>query len=85
MANLPHNDSLHSTVGEFAATYANITTNSSYYDDWAYVHCDLNPVIHFTGLFLPFHRYFVWAYGQALKNSCGYKGVSPYWDWRLGM
>lgn len=49
MSHLPHNDSLYSSVGTFAATFANITTNSSYYDDWAYVHCDLNTRIHFTG------------------------------------
>ncbi|KAF4613412.1 hypothetical protein G7Y89_g15475 [Cudoniella acicularis] len=44
---------------------------------------DLNPTIHFTGLFFPFHRYFVWSYPQSLKNDCGYTGVSPYWDWTL--
>ena len=49
MAHLPHNDSLVSTVGEFASLFANITTNSSYYDDYVYVHSDLNPIIHFTG------------------------------------
>src|SRR5579859_2175312 len=48
MAHLPHNDSLVATVGEFAAM-ANITSNSSYYDDYVYVHSDLNPTIHFTG------------------------------------
>lgn len=49
MAKLPHNDSLVSTVGDFAATFANITSDSSYYDDYVYVHSDLNPTIHFTG------------------------------------
>ena len=53
MARLPHNDSLVATVGEFAAI-ANITSNSSSYDDYAYVHSDLNPVIHFTGRFSSF-------------------------------
>lgn len=48
MAKLPHNDSLVATVGEFAAV-ANITSDSSYYDDYAYAHSDLNPTIHFTG------------------------------------
>lgn len=46
MAKLPHNDYLTTTVGEF---WANITSDSSYYDDYAYVHSDLNPTIHFTG------------------------------------
>lgn len=84
MAKLPHLDTLVSTVGDFASTFANITADSSLYDDYAYVHSDLNPTIHFTGLFYPFHRYFVWSYTQALKNDCGYTGVSPYWDWTLG-
>ncbi|KAH8667387.1 Di-copper centre-containing protein [Tricladium varicosporioides] len=83
MAKLPHNDSLISTVGDFAATFANITSDSSYYDDYVYVHSDLNPTIHFTGLFFPFHRYFVWSYTQSLIKDCGYTGVSPYWDWTL--
>ncbi|KAF8857631.1 Di-copper centre-containing protein [Acephala macrosclerotiorum] len=82
MAQLPHNDSLVATVGEFAAI-ANITSDSSYYDDYAYVHSDLNPTIHFTGLFFPFHRYYVWSYTQALKNDCGYTGVAPYWNWTI--
>jgi len=48
MAKLPHNASLTATVGEFAP-YANITADSSYYDDYVYTHADLNPTIHFTG------------------------------------
>jgi len=62
MARLPHNDSLTTTVGEFASLTANTTTDSSYYDDYVYVHADLNPTIHFTGLFYPFHRIFVWSH-----------------------
>ncbi|KAM5344156.1 hypothetical protein ACJ41O_012693 [Fusarium nematophilum] len=31
--------------------------------------------------FLAWHRYFVWAYEQALRNECGYKGAHPYWNW----
>lgn len=50
MAELPHKDSLKATVGEFAP-FANITSNSSYYDDYVYTHCDLNPVIHFTSTY----------------------------------
>ncbi|TFY74831.1 hypothetical protein EWM64_g9182 [Hericium alpestre] len=37
--------------------------------------------IHFTGLFLPWHRWFVQAYETALKDQCGYTGASPYWNW----
>ncbi|KAK7046422.1 hypothetical protein R3P38DRAFT_3307777 [Favolaschia claudopus] len=37
--------------------------------------------IHFTGLFLPWHRWYVAVYESALKERCGFKGVSPYWNW----
>jgi hypothetical protein len=50
MAELPHKDSLKATVGDFAP-FANITSNSTYYDDYVYTHRDLNPVIHFTGTY----------------------------------
>lgn len=50
MAKEPHHNSLVATIGEFAV-YANITSDSSYYDDYVYVHSDLNPSIHFTGWF----------------------------------
>lgn len=35
------------------------------------------------GLFLHFHRYFIWLYEIALREECGYKGTQPYWDWTL--
>jgi len=31
------------------------------------------------GQFLPFHRLFVWAHEQALRNECGFTGTQPYW------
>ncbi|KAJ7810278.1 Di-copper centre-containing protein [Mycena olivaceomarginata] len=37
--------------------------------------------IHFTGLFLPWHRWYVHVYEGALKSKCNFRGVSPYWDW----
>ncbi|KAI9930255.1 hypothetical protein ASPWEDRAFT_100809 [Aspergillus wentii DTO 134E9] len=33
--------------------------------------------------FLPWHRYFIHVYETALKESCGYTGHLPYWDWTL--
>jgi tyrosinase len=41
------------------------------------------PGIHFNGVFLPWHRYFLWQYESALINECQYKGAQPYWDWTL--
>ncbi|KAF6780534.1 FAD binding domain containing protein, partial [Colletotrichum musicola] len=31
--------------------------------------------------FLIFHRYFTWAYENALREECGYRGYQPYWNW----
>lgn len=33
------------------------------------------------GNFLTWHRYFTWAYQQALRDECGYEGYAPYWNW----
>lgn len=54
--------------------------NTSLYDDFPYVHAQLNIEIHFVAQFLPWHRLFVHMYESALKN-CGYTGTMPYWDW----
>lgn len=60
---------------------APVNENSTYYDDLVYVHMNLNPIIHFTGLFLPWHRLYVHQWTNALRKQCGYKGVAPYWAW----
>lgn len=44
---------------------------------------DLNTRIHFTGLFLPWHRWYVYLFENTLKSKCGYTGVSPYWNWTI--
>ncbi|KAJ5892138.1 N-acetyl-6-hydroxytryptophan oxidase ivoB [Penicillium subrubescens] len=36
-----------------------------------------------AGLFLPWHRYFLWLFEKALREECGYKGYLPYWNWPL--
>ncbi|KAJ0383292.1 hypothetical protein COL922a_010781 [Colletotrichum nupharicola] len=33
------------------------------------------------GNFLTWHRYFTWAYENALREECGYEGYQPYWNW----
>lgn len=37
--------------------------------------------IHYTGNFMPWHRWFVHTYETALREECGYKGYQPYWEW----
>ncbi|KAL3435233.1 hypothetical protein BDV09DRAFT_204205 [Aspergillus tetrazonus] len=51
------------------------------YDDFVAVHINQTLRIHTTGNFLTWHRYFTWAYEQALRNECGYTGYQPYWSW----
>ncbi|RKK06848.1 hypothetical protein BFJ66_g16996 [Fusarium oxysporum f. sp. cepae] len=53
------------------------------FDDWVAVHLNQTQMIHYTGNFLSWHRYFTWLYEEALRNECGYKGTQPYWDWSL--
>ncbi|KAL4954711.1 hypothetical protein BDW69DRAFT_205027 [Aspergillus filifer] len=53
----------------------------SRFDDFVAVHINQTIYIHTTGNFLTWHRYFTWAYEQALRNECGYKGYQPYWSW----
>ncbi|KAB5593113.1 putative effector protein/Tyrosinase [Ceratobasidium theobromae] len=55
--------------------------NSTYYDELVYAHMNLNPVIHWTGLFLPWHRVYLHEWTNILRSQCGYKGVAPYWAW----
>ncbi|KAK4446432.1 hypothetical protein QBC34DRAFT_450849 [Podospora aff. communis PSN243] len=59
-----------------------ISTHNKLYDDFGYVHAQLsNPQkIHFEPAFLPWHRYFVQVYENALRE-CGYTGAAMYWDW----
>jgi len=51
------------------------------YDDFVATHIQQTFFIHATGNFLPWHRYFTWAYEQTLRNECGYKGQQPYYNW----
>ncbi|KAJ9477595.1 putative protein kinase [Pseudozyma hubeiensis] len=50
------------------------------FDDFVNVHIHNNAVVHFNAFFLPWHRLFVLAREQALRE-CGYTGPTPYWDW----
>ncbi|PSK42108.1 Tyrosinase [Elsinoe australis] len=52
----------------------------SRYDDFV-AHIQNTLSIHGTGDFLSWHRYFLWAYENALQNECGYKDNHPYLNW----
>ncbi|ETW77359.1 hypothetical protein HETIRDRAFT_326548 [Heterobasidion irregulare TC 32-1] len=79
----PHDPRLMPTVNISISAIPPVNTTGSYYDDFVYMHMDLNVLIHFTGLFLPWHRWYVAVYETALKERCGYEGSSPYWNWSM--
>jgi tyrosinase len=33
--------------------------------------------VHLSGLFLPWHRHFLWLWEKALREECGYPGHLP--------
>ncbi|KAK4187567.1 putative tyrosinase [Podospora australis] len=51
------------------------------FDDFVAVHINQTIFIHGTANFLSWHRYFTYAFEQALRNECGYTGYQPYWNW----
>ncbi|KAK4455207.1 monooxygenase [Podospora aff. communis PSN243] len=57
-----------------------VKDHSTLYDDFSYVHARLTKEIHSYAVFLPWHRYFVHVYENALRE-CGYTGTAMYWDW----
>ncbi|PQE17834.1 di-copper centre protein [Rutstroemia sp. NJR-2017a WRK4] len=58
-----------------------VRNNGSLYDDFPFVHQQTAPTAHAAASFLPWHRYFIHVYEDALRNDCGFRGALPYWDW----
>jgi len=79
LSKLPHDDALTPTIKP--NDIVGVNASGSYWDDIVYVHMDLNHVIHATGLFLPWHRWYVHSVETALRTKCGFTGASPYWNW----
>lgn len=53
------------------------------FDDFTAIHVNQTLGIHLDGIFLSWHRNFVWLWETALREECGYKGYQPYWNWAL--
>ncbi|KAK5659064.1 hypothetical protein OQA88_1152 [Cercophora sp. LCS_1] len=53
----------------------------SRFDDYIVVHIQQTPRNHGSTFFLPWHRYYIWHYENALRTECGYNGYQPYWNW----
>ncbi|KAI9148488.1 Tyrosinase ustQ [Paramyrothecium foliicola] len=50
------------------------------HEDFTWVHNKFANQIHGTANFLPWHRYIIHVYEQALVKECGYTGTALYWD-----
>ncbi|TBU33894.1 Di-copper centre-containing protein [Dichomitus squalens] len=88
LASLPHDPNLAPIVNRTISNIPPINNSSSYWDDLVYIHMDLNTrarfqIIHSTGFFFPWHRWYVAAVESAMKSKCGYAGTAPYWNWSL--
>jgi tyrosinase len=55
----------------------------SRYDEYVATHIENTFKIHNTADFLAWHRHFIFEFESDLKNSCGYTGTLPYWDWTV--
>ncbi|KAK5664061.1 hypothetical protein OQA88_275 [Cercophora sp. LCS_1] len=65
-----------------ALTSASVAPGArSRFDDYVVLHIQQTPRNHGSTFFLPWHRYYLWHYEQALRTECGYKGYQPYWNW----
>lgn len=51
------------------------------FDDFGALHVNKTATIHWTAVFLAWHRHYTWLYERALRDECGYAGSQPYWDW----
>ncbi|RYO04717.1 hypothetical protein AA0119_g3899 [Alternaria tenuissima] len=77
-------DAVQCTGQKKARTPAAIAAGAkSRYDDFVVTHILLTQYTHGNGNFLSWHRYFMWAWEQTLRNECGYKGYLPYYNWAL--
>ncbi|KAL4916761.1 transmembrane amino acid transporter protein-domain-containing protein [Aspergillus aurantiobrunneus] len=50
------------------------------WDELHHLHVWLGNYVHYTGHFLPWHRYLVRTHEVLLQTLCGYTGAQPYWD-----
>ncbi|GAD93058.1 conserved hypothetical protein [Paecilomyces variotii No. 5] len=57
--------------------------NTTIHDDFVLLHSRIGNYSHNAAPFLPWHRYFIHLYEQALHEHCNYTGVLPYWNWSL--
>lgn len=50
------------------------------YQDYAVVHVNRTSQVHLDGFFLVWHRMFLQIFENDMRQTCGYQGAFPYWD-----
>jgi tyrosinase len=50
---------------------------TSRYDDFAYSHVFEGTVTHYAAAFLPWHRYFIHIFEEALRKECDFHAALP--------
>ncbi|EOO01262.1 putative tyrosinase central domain protein [Phaeoacremonium minimum UCRPA7] len=60
-----------------------VPASTSWFSDFAGVHVNLTTSIHISGIFLSWHRHFLYLMEEALHDKCNYPKTLglPYWDW----
>ncbi|QRW25592.1 tyrosinase [Rhizoctonia solani] len=81
MGNKPHRPNL--TKTRLTPGVPLVNKSSTHYDDWVYLHVDSNQATHVVSQFFPWHRWYLHAFETDMKNTCGFNGTMPYWDWTL--
>ncbi|CAE7067008.1 unnamed protein product [Rhizoctonia solani] len=81
MGNKPHRPNL--TKTRLTPGVPLVNKSSTHYDDWVYLHVDSNQGTHVVSQFFPWHRWYLHAFETDMKNTCGFNGTMPYWDWTL--
>jgi tyrosinase len=54
---------------------------TSRYNDFMATHINNAPLIHTNGVFLSWHRHFLYLFQKALTEEYGFQGAVPYWNW----
>ncbi|KAK1957583.1 Di-copper centre-containing protein [Colletotrichum sublineola] len=57
--------------------------NGTVYDDFSILHEQFGSQSHRNASFLPWHRYALIIWENALRDNCGFEGHIPYWDWTM--
>lgn len=63
-----------------APASGNFPPATNRYEDLVRVHQMMTSTIHGNGIFLFWHRYYVWTLEQIMRDECGFDRAFPWWD-----